>query len=378
MKFLRLIAFASIMLFMAAQVQAQTVCNAAPIAVPATGTVGVAAPYPSTLNVAGATSPVTITLTIKGFSHTFPGDVDMLLVGPLGQKMIVQSDAGGTIDADGITYTLSDAGETALPDAAALLPWRYRPANYVTGDAFVAPAPAGPYNEAAPAGSATLRSSFGGINPNGSWSLYVVDDASSDIGSIAQGWCLTLTSAASEVSPMRISQLRLRGLLSASDEFIELANLSDKAQTVASFDGSSGFGVFGSDSTLRCVIANGTVIPRYGHYLCANSVGYSLGAYPAGSGTAIANSTFTTDIPDNNGIGMFAVSNIANANLANRLDAVGSTDELNTLFKEGPGYPAIQSFAIEHAFVRDACGKQGSIAALGPCPFAGIPNDSDD
>jgi len=39
--------------------------------------------------------------------------------------------------------------------------------------------------------------------------------------------------------------------------------------------------------------------------------------------------------------------------LADRLDAVGSTSEANTLYKEGTGYPAITPFSINYSFYRD-------------------------
>jgi subtilisin-like proprotein convertase family protein len=361
--------------------QAQTFCNAAPILVPGTGTSGVASPYPSTVTVSGVPNPTALTLTIKGLSHAFPDDIDMLLVGPFGQKMIVQSDAGGNADAVNVTYTLSDAGETALPDSIVLLPGTYRPASYDSagGDAFAAPAPAGPYNEPFGAGTSTLRSSFSGINANGVWSLYVVDDSSGDSGSIAQGWCLNFAGA-SAVSPLRISEFRVRGPGGATDEFVELMNISNSPITVASFDGSSGYSVAASDGTTRCFVFNGTSIPAYGHFLCANSAGYSLAAYPSGDGTtATADSTFALDIPDNAGIALFAVSNVANFNAVNRLDAVGSTSEANTLYKEGAGYPALTPStpsSINHAWVRDDCGKGGAINSLNPCPFHGIAGDS--
>jgi hypothetical protein len=42
-------------------------------------------------------------------------------------------------------------------------------------------------------GAATLTSVFGGADPNGEWQLYIVDDADADMGSLAGGWSLTLT-----------------------------------------------------------------------------------------------------------------------------------------------------------------------------------------
>lgn len=365
----------------AAPLQAQTFCNSAAITIPASGTVGVAAPYPSMLTVSGVPSPVALTLTINGLTHTFPSDIDMLLVGPFGQKMIVQSDTGSGTDLSHITYTLSDAGETALPGSG-WLPGTYRPtSNGIAGtDVFAAPAPSGPYNEAPPTGTSSLRSSFGGINANGTWSLYVVDDANGDSGSIAQGWCLNFGDA-SLVLPLRISEFRLRGpsgANSAADEYVELMNISDKAMTVASFDGSSGYAVAASDGVTRCTLFDGFSIPAYGHFLCADSVGYSLSSYPSGDGTtATADATFTTDIPDNAGIALFAVSNPANFSLTNRLDAVGSTAEPDTLYKEGTGYPALTPFSIDYAFARDDCGKSGAVNSLNPCRYHGVPGDTD-
>jgi len=171
-----------------------------------------------------------------------------------------------------------------------------------------------------------------------------------------------------------ISQFRLRGPSGANDEFIEIYNNSGADHTVAGTG--TGYAVAASDGVARCVIQNGTVIPNRGHYLCANSVAYSLTGYPAGNGTtATGDATFTTDIPDNAGIAIFNTSVAANFNLANRMDAVGSTSEANTLYKEGTGYPALVPFSIDYAFVRDTCGKGGSITATGPCTI-GTPKDT--
>ena len=100
-----------------------------------------------------------------------------------------------------------------------------------------------------------------------------------------------------------------------------------------------------------------------GHYLCTNSGGYSLASYPAGNGTtATGDATYTTDIPDNAGIAIFNNDTGGGSySLANRLDAVGSTSEANTLYKEGSGHLTLMPSSIEYSFYRDTCGKQGSI-----------------
>jgi hypothetical protein len=159
-----------------------------------------------------------------------------------------------------------------------------------------------------------------------------------------------------------ISEFRVRGPSGANDEFIEIYNNSGADHTVAG--GGTGYAVASSDGVARCVIPNGTVIPNRGHYLCTNSVAYSL------SGNATGDATYTTDIPDNAGIAVFNTSVAVDFTLANRLDAVGSTSEANTLYKEGTGYSALTPFSIDYSFYRDNCGKGGSITTLGPCTSA--------
>jgi LPXTG-motif cell wall-anchored protein len=150
--------------------------------------------------------------------------------------------------------------------------------------------------------------------------------------------------------PLKISEFRVRGPNGANDEFIEIVNVGAD-HTVDG--GGTGYAVAASDGVARCVIPNGAVIPQYGHYLCVNSVGYSLASYPAGEGTtATGDATYTTDIPDNAGIALFESSVGGDFDLAHRLDAVGSTSEANTLYKEGTGYQALTPFSIDYSFYR--------------------------
>jgi hypothetical protein len=173
-----------------------------------------------------------------------------------------------------------------------------------------------------------------------------------------------------------ISEFRVRGPNGANDEFIEIYNNIGSAHTVVAASG-TGYGVAASDGTTRCSIPNGTIIPAGGHYLCTNSVGYSLASYPAGSGTtATGDATYTTDIPDNAGIAIFNNNTGGGSySLANRIDAVGSTSEANTTYKEGAGYPALTPFSIDYSWVRDTCGKGGAVNLLGPCTIT-TPKDT--
>lgn len=146
----------------------------------------VAGPYPSTISVTGAQGTVTSAkVKLKGLRHTFPDDLDILLVGPAGQSVILMSDAGGSTDVTGVDLTFDDGAAAAIPDSATLVTGSYKPFNYTTGDVFPAPAPAGT--------PGTTMSVFNGTNPNGTWSLYVVDDAGQDLGAFDGGWELVLT-----------------------------------------------------------------------------------------------------------------------------------------------------------------------------------------
>jgi VCBS repeat-containing protein len=148
-------------------------------------------------------------------------------------------------------------------------------------------------------------------------------------------------------SDLIISEFRLRGPSGANDEFVEVYNPADNPVTVQSYDASTGWAVAASNGVARFVIPNDTVIPAHGHYLGTNSVAYSLSGYATGD------ATYTTDIPDNTGIALFRTSNAVNFTLANRSDAVGSTSEANTLYREGTGYPALTPFSIDYSFFRD-------------------------
>lgn len=174
-----------------------------------------------------------------------------------------------------------------------------------------------------------------------------------------------------------ISEFRLRGPNGANDEYIEIYNPTSAPITVTTVDGSGGYSLVASDGVARFTIPNGTVIAAKGHYLGVNSVSYSLASYPAGNGiTATGDATYTTDIPDNAGIALFATATPANFTLANRIDAVGSTSEANTLYKEGTGYPALIPSSIDYAFYRDNCGKAGIVTTFGPCPTGGLVKDT--
>jgi hypothetical protein len=163
------------------------------------------------------------------------------------------------------------------------------------------------------------------------------------------------------------------------DEFIELYNNTNSDISVATIDGSAGWALvadrnlFTPANTVVTVIANGTIIPARAHYLVANTDGYSLNGYPAGSETtATPDKTYGEfDIPNDGGVALFNTANASHFSETTRLDAVGFappvvTGELRAsggklspkttdpLFREGDGLPNPVNASVEHSFVRKA------------------------
>ena len=174
--------------------------------------------------------------------------------------------------------------------------------------------------------------------------------------------------------PLIISEFRLNGTGGQNDEFIEIYNASDAPHTVNSSDGSAtGYAVAASDGAVRFTIPQNTVIPARGHYLGCNSSagGYSLSTLPSGNNgttatTATCDATYTQNIPNGEdpdgagpnpplprrGIALFSTANSANFNTGTRLDAVGPTEEADTLYKEGTGVRNLTPLPSPHSYVR--------------------------
>ncbi len=156
----------------------------------------VASPYPSRIFVTGLGGTITkVTVSLNGLTTTAPDHFDLLLVGPGGQRFLFMGDAGGTNAISGVNLVLDDAAANPLPDSTTLTSGTFRPTSY-TGDpdVFPAPAPAGPYNPAAPEGAGTFAL-FNGIVPNGTWQLFAVEDQGNGGNTTLTGWSLTFTLA---------------------------------------------------------------------------------------------------------------------------------------------------------------------------------------
>jgi subtilisin-like proprotein convertase family protein len=154
-----------------------------------------ALPYPSAVAVPATTGTITkVTVTIYGLTHARQNDLDILLVGPLGQKVLLMSDVGGGVSVANVNLTFDDAATVFLPTSAvSITTGTYKPTDSgATSDAFSASAPAAPYD--------LNLAVFNGTNPTGTWSLYVMDDRGINTGSISGGWRLSLQTTAPPVA----------------------------------------------------------------------------------------------------------------------------------------------------------------------------------
>lgn len=167
------------------------------IAVPVAGApnqTGPADPYPSTIRVRGfkKTRIVDVNLTLRSISHGASQDLDVMLVAPGGRNAIVMSDVGSGLaqesQVSNITVALDDEAANPLPLGTGhpLTAGLFQPRNPPFGlDVFPTPAPTLSDNVA--------LSTFDGIGPNGTWRLFIDDDQTLAVGSIADGWTLEIT-----------------------------------------------------------------------------------------------------------------------------------------------------------------------------------------
>ena len=130
-----------------------------------------------------------VNVTLRGVTHPSPDDLDVLLVAPHGETVVLMSDVGGANPVEGVDLVFEDEARASLPDEETITAGAFRPTDGATtatesADTFVPP---GPHE--------TALSAFDGVPATGAWTLHVVDDgeAGEGAGGIAGGWGLTIT-----------------------------------------------------------------------------------------------------------------------------------------------------------------------------------------
>lgn len=162
-----------------------------------------ATPYGSPITVAGLAGTVTdVNVTLTNVTDSIPLGRRALLVGPQGQTTLLLHEVFAN-GATGVTFTLDDEAAGQIPGT--LASGTFKPTRSEIGCGVVntatafpapAPAPAAVSNENPHYGDAL--STFDGTNPNGVWSLYVIDDSDEpSVGFHASigGWSLDITTS---------------------------------------------------------------------------------------------------------------------------------------------------------------------------------------
>ena len=203
MNFLRLPALCALALTISVASGA-TFSNLGPITISDSGA---ANPYPSTINVTGMGSIVSVTVDLFGLSHTWPDDLQALLVSPSGTPVLLMANAGSGFDITAVNLTFDDAALSSLPDSGQIVSGVYQTSIYGTTQDFSVGgggAPAPPYQ--------TPLASLIGQGADGIWSLYIYDDVSGDSGSLSGGWALNINDAPAAIPEPATTAMVVAGL----------------------------------------------------------------------------------------------------------------------------------------------------------------------
>jgi subtilisin-like proprotein convertase family protein len=156
---------------------------------------------PADLNTTGTTSVIavtgtgttltSITVNIPNISHTWYDDLDIMLISPTGQRIILMSDCGGNNSGTGNrNYTFIQGGTVLNNGAAPTASGNVSPTDYEADATW-------------PDGAATITAmnQFTG-NPNGNWTLRVRDDGTGDTGCLIGGWSITIAATTPSIPPL--------------------------------------------------------------------------------------------------------------------------------------------------------------------------------
>ena len=179
-------------LVLAAPAGAATFANGETITLPPDGPAD-GSPYPSEIEVVGLEGVVTdVDVTLRGLEHFHGQDLDILLVGPDGHAVVLMSDACGSDGwgAEGDS-TFDASSANSMAQASPCPPGTYRPANFEDGDSDA-------WAETPDAELGDLA----GSHPNGTWELYVRDDADhpgEDGARVGGGWEIDIETGQADV-----------------------------------------------------------------------------------------------------------------------------------------------------------------------------------
>jgi subtilisin-like proprotein convertase family protein len=169
----------------------QVFTNETPVTIPADAPTQVT----SSINLAGLSGKIQrLSLTLTLF-HTYTSDLRLSLVAPGGQEVLLVGGEGGSGD-NFINTTFDDGAPTPVSVAAPPFTGTFRPEGNL--------------------------SSFNDLDPNGEWTLRIVDTASLD-GGVLTRWSLALTLSETIASEFTINVRFLGGLTPTQQAVFEVA-----------------------------------------------------------------------------------------------------------------------------------------------------------
>jgi uncharacterized repeat protein (TIGR01451 family) len=181
-----------------------------------------------------------------------------------------------------------------LPNSAPLTNGTYKPSSYGSV-VFPASAPPAPY--------ASALAYLNGINPNGTWSLYVYDSSSGDSGAIGGGWTLNVATAV-PVTPLA----DLAVGIAASPSSLVVGDLLTYTVTVSNLGPSSADGVVLVDtlpaqfSLVSSTPSQGTILPSgawsVGTLGSSATANITLAGRPTVGGALVNKATVTANATD--------------------------------------------------------------------------------
>lgn len=255
--------------------------------------------YPLQIEVSGQTSRVDkVMVTLHNLSHEWPDDLDILLVGPHGERVFLMSDCGLDNAFTDLTLTFDDDSTNTLPNNdPPIVSGIYRPTNFDRlSDNLAAPAPPEPY--------LTNLSVFKGTIANGTWSLYLMDDSPENQGYITDGWSLTFE-LADPVADLRLSVTGPPSPIPAGRSALYEVAVTNagpaQAATTLRYELPPGFRFVGSVASQGgCAQADGVIHCDFGDLASGARATAIFDLVPANGGTFTNRARVSTPLLDTN------------------------------------------------------------------------------
>lgn len=272
-------------------------CNNGGVTIPDPGSADV---YPVNINVSGLVGTISkVTTQVNGLTAPRPSNIDFLLVGPTSAAFEFMSDAGDAVNAvNNISLTLDDAAASALPNGTALSGGTFRPSDYdnLNTDPFPAPAP-GTFNRPSTGGVATFASVYNGSNPNGTWSIYVVDDGIGGGTSSIGGLCVNFTIAKFNTTTTLTSSQNPINQGQSVTFTATVTSSQTPSGSVQFFDGATSLGIVALNGSGVATLTTSALLAG-NHVITAQYLGANVGAGGGGFNASTSNAiTQVVNIP---------------------------------------------------------------------------------